>query len=332
MLEKYERPVDSIFWIEVDKIRPNPQQPRTEFNEDRLRDLADSIRQYGVLQPLVVTRKEYERTDGGLAVYYELIAGERRWRASTIAGLSQVPALIRNGEESDKLKLEMAIIENLQREDLNPVDRAQAFAKLTAEFGLKHIDVAKRIGKSREYVSNSLRILALPQEILDAIVSHRITEGHTKPILMLTDRPEEQMTLYREILAKRLTVREAEAIARRIAYDRVRKKENLIDPDIIELEEQLTEQYGTRVKVERKDNQAGKVVIDFFSDEDLHKILGMLAQKNAVSSGPIDPLAEEALVSEELPVSDERGGESGAGVVEEPNKDDDLYFIKNFSI
>src|SRR3989344_378620 len=159
-----EQLTGSIFWIEVEKIRPNPFQPRQEFDEDKLRALSDSIRQYGVLQPLVVTRKEVFAEDGSMRVEYELIAGERRWRASKIAGILQVPALIRSGEDSDKLKLEMAIIENLQREDLNPVDKARAFQQLTEQFGLKHHEVAKRVGKSREYISNSIRIMSLPEE------------------------------------------------------------------------------------------------------------------------------------------------------------------------
>jgi len=143
---------DSIFWIEVEKIKPNPYQPRKTFDEKALTSLADSIRQYGVLQPLVVTRKEVEKPGEGLFVEYELISGERRLRASKIAGVSQVPAVIRSHEESDKMKLELAIIENLQREDLNPIDRAKAFQQLVDSFGLKHGEVGKRVGKSRVYV------------------------------------------------------------------------------------------------------------------------------------------------------------------------------------
>lgn len=330
MAERIERPMDSIFWIDVDKIRANPFQPRTEFNQDRLRDLADSIRQYGVLQPLVVTRKEVEREDGGLSTEYELIAGERRWRASQIAGLSQVPALIRTGEETDKLKLEMAIIENLQREDLNPVDRAVAFSKLSNEFGLKHVDIAKRVGKSREYVSNTIRILALPQDILDAVVSRRITEGHTKPILMLAEFPEEQITLYKEILLKHLTVREAEAIARRIAFNRVRKKERMIEPEIIDIEQRLTEKYGTRVKIEKKDDNGGRVTIDFFSNDDLQKILSLLENSRMTektSEVNSNPNPDSDLVNSE---SSEFPNADVPTVPEQ--SDEDLYFVKNFSI
>src|SRR5574343_453323 len=130
---------DSVFWVDLDKIKPNPFQPRREFDQAQLQSLADSIRQYGVLQALVVTRKEVSKEDGGLAVEYELISGERRLRASKLAGLLQVPVIIRNSEENDRLKLELAIIENLQREDLNPVDRARAFQRLVDEFNFKHI-------------------------------------------------------------------------------------------------------------------------------------------------------------------------------------------------
>lgn len=306
----------SIFWIEVEKIKPNPFQPRREFDEDRLRDLSDSIRQYGVLQPLVVTRKEIVREDGGISSEYELIAGERRLRASKIAGISKVPAIIRTGEETDKLKLEMAIIENLQREDLNPVDRAQAFHQLVNEFGLKHQEVAKRVGKSREYVSNSVRILALPQEIIDALVSKQITEGHTRPLLMLMDRPAEQATLFREIMAKRLTVRDAEAISRRIAYDKVRKKEKFVDPTIIDLEEKLSEQLGTRVKVEKQPNaDNGRITIDFFNKEDLSRILTELAEAEV---GELDHEESSTVTEKEL---------KDAGV-----DDGDLYSVKNFSL
>jgi len=266
---------DSIFWIEVDKIKPNPYQPRREFSEEKLNYLADSIRQYGILQPLVVTRHEVEKPDGGLMSEYELIAGERRLRASKKAGLVQVPVIIRTAEESDVEKLELAIIENLQREDLNPIDRALAFQKLVEEFHFKHIEIAKKMGKSREYVTNSLRLLTLPEEMRKSLSAGQITEGHARPILMLKDRPEEQMTLFKEIIHKKLTVRDAEAIARKIAYDRVRKKEYAFDPEMAELEEQLAESLGTRVAIEKKDI-GGKIMIDFFTNDDLKKILDLV--------------------------------------------------------
>ena len=219
---------NSVFWIETERVLPNPYQPRKEFNEEALKDLADSIRQYGILQPLVVSRREIDSADGGFSTQYELIAGERRLRASKIAGLRQIPVIIRIGDDN-QTKLELAIIENLQREDLNPIDRAKAFSQLANEFAFKHADIAKKMGKSREYVSNSMRLLALPQEIQDALSHGKISEGHTRPLLMLTDRPDEQMTLFREMQIRKMTVREAESLARKVAQDKVRKKQYIKD-------------------------------------------------------------------------------------------------------
>lgn len=262
---------NSIFWIDTDKIKPNPFQPRRDFDEARMEDLALSIKQYGVLQPLTVSRVELEKEEGGLVAEYELIAGERRLRAAKLAGVSQVPVIIRVGDTS-MMKLELAIIENLQREDLNVVDRARAFLRLVSEFKFTHAEVAKKMGRSREYVSNSLRILSLPEEILKGLSEGRISEGHTRPLLMLVDHPEEQLVLFKEIVYKKITVREAEKLARKIAYDRVRKKEFMPDPEISELEEEFQDKLGTRVHIERKE-LGGQIKIDYFSTEDLRAIL-----------------------------------------------------------
>jgi len=314
-----ERYQNSIFWIEVEKIKPNPFQPRKEFDEFKLRDLADSIKQYGILQPLVVTRREIEKEEGGLAVEYELIAGERRLRASKLAGLTQVPVLIRIGEEGkeedDRMKLELAIIENLQREDLNPVDRAKAFQRLAEDFGFKHQQIANKVGKSREYVSNTLRLLALPEEMLNALAERRINEGHSRPLLMLTDRKEEQLTLFKEILAKKLNVRDAERIARRIAVDRVRKYD--VNPEMAQLEHELTEKLGTRVQIEKKE-VGGKIVIDFFSDEDVRNLAKRFS-------------AEVLAAPSELQQT-EQVEEAAADDVMEKAPDDDIYNVRNFSI
>ncbi|MBP6912026.1 MAG: ParB/RepB/Spo0J family partition protein, partial [Candidatus Pacebacteria bacterium] len=261
-------------WIETEKIDPNPFQPRREFDEKSLADLANSIRQYGVLQPLVVSRIESETSEGGLTTHYELIAGERRLRASKLAGVSQVPCVIRVGDDS-MAKLELAIIENLQREDLNPIDRARAFLRLQDEFKFTHAQIGDKMGKSREYVSNTLRLLMLPQEVVNALAEKKISEGHTRPILMLNGRPEEQAVLFKEIIYKKLSVREAERIARTIATDRVRKKELAPDPVTSSMEMKLAEALGTRVHIERKEN-GGKVIIDFFSNEDLQVILSIM--------------------------------------------------------
>lgn len=267
---------NSIFWVEVDKIVPNPYQPRREFNEQSLKELSESIRMYGILQPLTVSRKEIERDDGTFYTQYELIAGERRLRASKLAGIEQVPVIIREGEDSEQEKLELAIIENLQREDLNAVDRALAFKQLAEMFGLSHSQVAAKVGRSREYVSNSIRLLGLPEHILNAVRQGDINEGHGRTLLMLVDRPEEQDTVFREIMLKKLSVREVERIARKIATDKVRKKDWLdSDPELIEIERQFTETLGTRVQIQKTDF-GGKLTIDYFSPDDLKVMLDRL--------------------------------------------------------
>jgi ParB family chromosome partitioning protein len=271
---------NTIFWVEVEKIHPNPYQPRKEFDERHLGDLADSIRMYGILQPLTVTRKEHIVEGGGMTVEYELIAGERRLRASKLAGLTQVPVLIQQGFVDPKLKLELAIIENLQREDLNPVDRALSFARLANEFSLKHAEIAKKVGKSREYVSNSLRLLALPQDIMTALQTGKISEGHARPLLMLNDRQAEQSTLFKEIIWKKLTVREAEQVARHVAKEKTRKKTN-IDPKLTRMEAELAESLGTRVHIEPKE-KGGRLVIDFFAAEDVQALIDRISARNAL--------------------------------------------------
>jgi len=309
---------NSIFWIEVNKIRPNPYQPRREFDEVKLQELSESIRQYGVLQPIVLTRQEVTKEDGGLSVEYELIAGERRWRAAKLAGLTQIPATIRTGEQTDKAKLELAIIENLQREDLNPVDRALAFEQLAKEFNFKHTDIAKRVGRSREFVSNSLRLLGLTDEMRNALTGKTITEGHARTLLMLTDRPEEQATLFKEIVTRKLSVRETEQIARRIAREKMRRKEDL-NPEIAELEQELTETFGTRVQIQQKESDGkigGKVVIEYFSPEDFQHVLTLLKQQEDENNAVVE---EGELSREDFPSAPSEEGE-------------DIYSVKHFSL
>ncbi len=325
---------NSIFLVDTDKIKPNPYQPRREFDESHLSDLAQSIKQYGILQPLTVSRVEVEKEEGGgLTTEYELIAGERRLRASKLAGVSQVPVIIRTGDTS-MMKLELAIIENLQREDLNVVDRARAFSRLASEFKFTHGEIAKKVGKSREYVSNSLRILALPQEILIGLAEKKITEGHTRPLLMLTDHPEEQIVLYKEIIFKKMSVREAEKVARKIAYDRVRKKELMPDPEITELEVEFQEKLGTRVHIDRKD-LGGQIKIDFFSTDDLREILNLI-NKIGEQKKPQDML-ENYIAKNNLEESVSTTEES-TEIVDDRSKDEtveddaDLYNISKFSV
>lgn len=331
---------NSIFWIEVDKIKPNPFQPRVEFDEARLRDLALSIRQYGVLQPLVVTRKEVEKEDG-LVVEYELISGERRLRASKIAGLSQVPAIIKSGENDDKLKLELAIIENLQREDLNPVDRARAFKKLSDDFGLKHFEIGQKIGKSREYVSNSIRLLSLPEEMLTALQEGKISEGHTRPLLMLVNRPEEQAVLFKEIQLKRMTVRESEMVARKIAFERARKFDKTLRPDIIEMEEKIAEALGTRVHIEQKLN-GGKILIDYSDESNLRDIMERIQEsflnKTTENQLPVaaeilaDTTALDPVVAEVAPEDTNAAILDDRSLDEKKESEEESYDLNNFTV
>ncbi len=261
---------ESVFWMELERIVPNPYQPRKEFDKTALAELAESIKEYGVLQPIVVMRKEKDLTDG--IAEYELLAGERRLRAAKIAGLKQIPVIIR-GEPSDKLKLEMALVENLQREDLNPMEKAVAFKKLMEEFGMLQREVAVKVGKSRESVANTMRLLSLPKEMQDAVATGVINEGHTRPLLMLSERQEEQKALFDDIVARSLSVREAENISRSIATDRTRA---FFDPEIRKLQEKIENALGTRVRIDKKGNR-GRIYIDFFSEEELGSILGKIA-------------------------------------------------------
>lgn len=322
---------NSIFWIDVQKINPNPYQPRREFDEQALKDLSESIRQYGILQPLVVTRIENWGDDGSLQVSYELIAGERRLRASKLAGLNQVPVIIRTGDDS-RAKLELAILENLQREDLNPVDRAKAFARLATEFNLKHAEIGVKIGKSREYVSNTMRLLSLPEEILNALATGKISEGHTRPLMMLVDRKDEQATLFREMLLRKMTVREAENIARKIAVEKIRKKEKYFDPDIAEMEGVMAETLGARVQIEKRE-VGGKITIDFFSNEELQSIIAHIKTSQVpVTTGEQVQSVEVPQAVEGVLAQDNLVDDRSKDEVRQDEQEEDLYNIKNFTI
>ena len=316
---------DSIFWIDLEKIKPNPYQPRKDFDQNALQDLSESIRMYGLLQPITVTRVETTKEDGGLAVHYELISGERRTRAAKLAGLSQIPSIIRAKEEDARTKLELAIIENIQREDLNVIDRAKAFQQLVKEFGFKHAEVAQKMNKSREYVTNSMRLLSLPEHMLQALGERRIMEGHTRPLLMLVNRPEEQETLFQDILTRKLNVRESEMIARRIAKERARKKEKELNPEIIEFEHRFNEVLGTKVHIESKE-KGGQITIDYYDLVDLKKILDKLQNEqseklddeNDTSSVMVNDNGDEIIIKNAAPIEEE--------------EDPDMYSVMKFSV
>ena len=350
---------DSIYWVEVEKIVPNPFQPRREFDQHKLQELADSIRMYGVLQPLTVTRNEIQREGGTFYTEYELIAGERRLRASKLAGVGLVPVIIREGEQSEQEKLELAIIENLQREDLNAVDRALAFKQLSEVFGLSHTQVAQKVGRSREYVSNSIRLLGLPTHMLDALRLAQLSEGHARTLLMLNDRKEEQEVVFQEILLKKLSVREVERIARKIATDKIRKRNpDEFDAQLIDIEKRFTETLGTRVQIQKTDF-GGKLTIDYFSTDDLETLLNRIRQEHqsasmahqsdnvamvslvnataleevvlptpehAQESADATPLPEVVFIPE---VSDEDASDT---IIEPEVDDSSLYSINNFTV
>lgn len=268
---------ESVFWIEVEKIEPNPYQPRRDFDPEALKELATSIREHGVLQPITVTKREKE-TPVGLDVRYELIAGERRWRAAQLAGLSQVPALIRRGVPEDRIKLELALIENVQREDLGALERAKAFKQLADEFQLVHREIGERMGKSREFVANTLRLLSLPAEVQEAISKNEITEGHGRAILSVGDDLAKQMQAYREILSDNLNVRESENRARQISGRTLVPKKRparVQNPELKDWEHKLQEKLGTRVQLQKM-GERGKIVMEFYSEEELRSLLHKL--------------------------------------------------------
>jgi len=269
---------EAVYLIEVEKIKPNPQQPRRHFDEESIKELAESIREYGILQPLVVSRIEKEMPYGQ-SVEYQLIVGERRWRAAQLLGLERVPAIIRPSFE-ERQKLEAAIIENIQRFDLNPLETARGFAKLADEFGLTQREIAERIGKSREYVSNTLRLLQLPSEAQRALEEGKMTESHARLILTIQN-PEKQRALLGEILSRKLTVRETEILTRRILEmplgEFVQKHQEVSVSDLgdaleKEIERKLEEIFGTKVEVKKRGDK-GKITINFFSEEELNEIL-----------------------------------------------------------
>lgn len=290
---------NTVFWIEISRISPNPNQPRKEFNEEQLKELAESIKQYGILQPLLVVRRE-EENENGTNVHYELIAGERRLRAAKLAGLLQAPVIIRK-EPAEKVKLEIALIENVQREDLNSIEKAIAFKRLSEEFKMKHSEIAKKIGKSRVHVTNTIRILNLPEEMKQAISEGRMSEAHGRSLLMLAEKPEDQQMLYKDILYQGLNTREAEKISRRIAYHKARKQEGLpFNEETRVLENQLTNLLGTRVFIDRQGDN-GKIMIDFNSVKHLKSLFELIAKAKEKNIFGEDSLSElkEALINQE---------------------------------
>ena len=260
---------ESIFLIEIDRVKENPYQPRRDFNKEELQSLADSIREYGILQPLIVTKAE-EETASGIKVSYELVAGERRLKAAKMIGLNFIPAVIRQKTEG-RQKLELALIENIQRADLNAVEKARSYERLQKEFGLTQKEIALKIGQSRELVANAVRLLGLPVEIQRAIELGKISEGHGRAILAI-DNDNQKLAILNEIILKNLSVRAAESLGRQVTGVVKKVKENALDPESKVLESRLEEFFGTRVKL-AKSGSRGRILIEFYSPEELNAIL-----------------------------------------------------------
>lgn len=245
--------------IEIAKISPNPHQPRFHFDETKLQELSNSIKEHGIIQPIVVSRS-------GDA--FEIIAGERRFQAAKLAGLLKVPVIVRDVTEQQKL--ELAIIENIQRHDLNPVEEARSYQKLMEDFDLGQEEAAQKLGKSRSTVANKLRILNLPVEIQKALMEDKITEGHAKAILAL-ENPEKQKALFDLIMKSGLTVRQTENKTKEVSV-RTHKRLVSVDPEQKALEDNLSQVLNTKVKLQ-KSGVGGKIVIEFYSEEELRNIV-----------------------------------------------------------
>ena len=254
--------------VNITKVEPNREQPRKNFDEDALLELSESIKQYGLLQPILVQ----DRKD-----YYEIIAGERRWRAAKLAGLKQVPVIIKN--LTDQEIVEISLIENIQRENLNPIEEAQAYKRLLNEFHLKQDEVAERVSKSGTAVTNSMRLLKLSDDVQRMVIDEMITTGHARALLGVED-PAEQYNLAQRIFDEKLSVREVEKIVKNMGKPAKPKKEKVVDKSMQviydDISEKLKTQLGTKVNIVPKEDGSGKIEIEFYSHDELDRILDLM--------------------------------------------------------
>lgn len=252
--------------IPIHEIEPNKSQPRKKFNEDSLQELAESIKQFGVIQPLIVQKKDK---------FYEIIAGERRWRASRLAGLKEVPVIIK--DYSPQEIVEIALIENIQREDLNPIEEAQAYQRLIKEFKLKQDELAVRVSKSRTAITNSLRLLKLDERVQQMLIDDKISSGHARALLSLENMGEQYKTACR-VINEKLSVRDTEKLVKQLLERKPEKETAATDESYIiyqALEEKLKNIIGTKVSIHRKQKNKGKIEIEYYSNEDLERIIDM---------------------------------------------------------
>lgn len=255
--------------VNITLVEPNREQPRKNFDEDALQELAESIKQFGLLQPILVQ----DRKD-----HYEIIAGERRWRASRMAGLKEVPVIIRNYSEQEIV--EIALIENIQREDLNPIEEAQAYKRLLTEFNLKQDEVAERVSKSRAAVTNSIRLLKLSDEVQQMVIDEMITTGHARALLAIEDA-EEQYSVAQKIFDEKLSVRDVEKLVKNLHKPAKPKKvdDNTMLLIYQDIEEKLKRRLSTKVTVTSKGEGAGKIEIEFYNHDDLDRLIDLMGEK-----------------------------------------------------
>lgn len=252
--------------MKINMVEPNRDQPRKKFEEDALLELADSIKQFGVLQPLLVRKRKD---------YYEIIAGERRWRAAKMAGVKEVPVIIKDYTEQEIV--EIGLIENIQRENLNPIEEAIAFKKLLEEFNLKQDEVAERVSKSRTAVTNSMRLLKLDERVQEMIVDDMISTGHARALLAIDDK-EQQYDLANKIFDEKLSVRETEKLVKEIKNPKKPKMKKKVENEFVytDLENRMKEVMGTKVNISSKGNGKGKIEIEYYSDDELERMFEMI--------------------------------------------------------
>ena len=252
--------------VKLSKIEPNREQPRKNFEEDALLELADSIAQYGVIQPLIVQQKKD---------YYEIIAGERRWRAAKMAGLKEVPVIVK--DYTDQEVVEIALIENIQRENLNPIEEPLAYKRLLTEFSLKQDEVAERVSKSRTAVTNSMRLLKLNEKVQQMIVDEKLTTGHARALLAIEDM-DEQLELAIKIFDEKLSVREVENLIRLLKNPKQPKAKQITVNEFVyrDLEERMKSLFGTKVSINQKANGKGKIEIEYYSGKEFERIFDLL--------------------------------------------------------
>ena len=261
-----QKPEKNELLLKITDIEPNREQPRKHFDEDALLELSDSIKQFGIIQPLIVQKKED---------HYEIIAGERRWRAAKMAGLKEVPAIIKS--YTDREILEISLIENIQRENLNPIDEARAYKKLLTEFHLKQDEVAERVSKSRTAVTNSMRLLKLSSKVQEMVIADMISAGHARALLGISDEALQETTAMK-VFDEKLSVRETEKLVKNLVFPakKVKTERNTAEDAIYEsLEEKMKGIMGTKVSIQRKKNNKGKIEIEYYSRDELERIIDL---------------------------------------------------------